>query len=250
MKELMSYSEKPVSGELALIAECSWWLTDAPGVAVYPDGFADLLVTGLARVYLAGTAKTIRILGSEFGGSLKGLRLKPWIIASIFGVPAGEEADRILPLAEIPSASAKRIASAIGAAGSADELVALLLRALHGQLANRERAVPRMLEHVLARLDMEPVGEIASSIGMTDRHLRRLFVQRIYSMRQGQEELDPALEEQTGFTLETLESEPAPVTYNQAIPIETFGGDECAERAASLRALAESLSEGFLLDRL
>ena len=58
MKELMSYSEKPGRGELALIAECSWWLTQPPGVAVYPDGFADqVLVTGSARVYLAGTAK-------------------------------------------------------------------------------------------------------------------------------------------------------------------------------------------------
>src|SRR6266481_9189783 len=49
-------------------------------------------------------------------------------------------------------------------------------------------------------------------------------------MLQGQEELDPALEEQAGFTLETLQREPAPVAYNPNIPIETFDfivTDEC-----------------------
>jgi len=55
-------------------------------------------------------------------------------------------------------------------------------------------------------------------------------IQRLYSMLQGQEELDPALEEQAGFTLETLQREPAPVAYNPNIPIESFDfivTDEC-----------------------
>jgi type I restriction enzyme R subunit len=55
-------------------------------------------------------------------------------------------------------------------------------------------------------------------------------IQRLYSMLQGQEELDPALEEQAGFTLETLQREPAPIAYNPNIPIETFDfivTDEC-----------------------
>src|SRR5207245_9026072 len=55
-------------------------------------------------------------------------------------------------------------------------------------------------------------------------------IQRLYSMLQGQEELDPALEEQAGFTLEMLQREPAPVTYNPTIPIESFDfivTDEC-----------------------
>lgn len=55
-------------------------------------------------------------------------------------------------------------------------------------------------------------------------------IQRLYSMLQGQEELDPALEEQAGFTLESLQREPPPVVYNPSIPIETFDfivTDEC-----------------------
>lgn len=55
-------------------------------------------------------------------------------------------------------------------------------------------------------------------------------IQRLYSMLQGQEELDPTLEEQAGFTLESLQREPSPVPYNPNIPIETFDfvvTDEC-----------------------
>lgn len=55
-------------------------------------------------------------------------------------------------------------------------------------------------------------------------------IQRLYSMLQGQEELDPSLEEQAGFTLESLQREPPPVVYSPNIPIETFDfvvTDEC-----------------------
>jgi type I restriction enzyme, R subunit len=55
-------------------------------------------------------------------------------------------------------------------------------------------------------------------------------IQRLYSMLQGEEELDPALEEQAGFTLETLQRQPPPIAYNPNIPIETFDfivTDEC-----------------------
>ena len=44
------------------------------------------------------------------------------------------------------------------------------------------------------------------------------------------EELDPALEEQSGFEGSLLLKEPAPVAYNPSLPIETFDfivTDEC-----------------------
>jgi type I restriction enzyme R subunit len=55
-------------------------------------------------------------------------------------------------------------------------------------------------------------------------------IQRLYSMLQGKE-LDPELEEGSQFDTEAgLIREPVPVTYNPAIPIETFDfvfADEC-----------------------
>lgn len=55
-------------------------------------------------------------------------------------------------------------------------------------------------------------------------------IQRLYSMLEGKEELDPALEEAAGFTLATMQHQPVTVEYNPAIPIETFDfivTDEC-----------------------
>jgi type I restriction enzyme, R subunit len=54
-------------------------------------------------------------------------------------------------------------------------------------------------------------------------------IQRLYAMLQGKE-LDPELEEQAGFTQESLQHAPPPVEYNPGIPIETFDfivTDEC-----------------------
>ncbi len=54
-------------------------------------------------------------------------------------------------------------------------------------------------------------------------------IQRLFSMLKG-EELDPTLEEQSGATLEMLQRPPEPISFNPAIPIETFDlivADEC-----------------------
>ena len=54
-------------------------------------------------------------------------------------------------------------------------------------------------------------------------------IQRLYAMLKG-EELDPALEEQSGFETSLLQREPVPVSYNRGLPIETFDfivTDEC-----------------------
>jgi len=55
-------------------------------------------------------------------------------------------------------------------------------------------------------------------------------IQRLYSMLKGEEEFDPAQEEGSMFDLRALIKEPLPVTYNAALPIETFDyiiTDEC-----------------------
>lgn len=54
-------------------------------------------------------------------------------------------------------------------------------------------------------------------------------IQRLYAMLRG-EELDPALEEQSGFETSLFLKEPPPVVYNPNLPIETFDfivTDEC-----------------------
>jgi len=54
-------------------------------------------------------------------------------------------------------------------------------------------------------------------------------IQRLFSMLKG-EELEPEFEELSGASLEMLKAAPEPITYNPAIPIDTFDiivTDEC-----------------------
>jgi AraC-like DNA-binding protein len=173
----MGYFERRFEGALALVAECSWSLEQSSGaVAVYPDGFADVFVNGSGQVYVVGTAKSVRRLGPEFAGLLRGVRLRAVGFRRIFGVPASELTDRIVPLGEIPSASAKRIASMVLRADSASQAMDLLSKKLCEQAAGLDLGLGRMFEYVLRRLDVESVAQIASGVGVTDRHLRRIFL--------------------------------------------------------------------------
>ena len=74
-------------------------------------------------------------------------------------------------------------------------------------------------------------------------------VQRVYSMLKW-EELDPALEEASGFDLAAVQREPAPVEYNSEIPIETFEviiTDECHRSIYNLWRQVLEYFDAFLI---
>ena len=74
-------------------------------------------------------------------------------------------------------------------------------------------------------------------------------IQRIYSMLKG-EELDPQLEELSGFDDASLRREPAPVEYNPEIPIDTFDfimTDECHRSIYNLWRQVLEYFDSFLV---
>ena len=74
-------------------------------------------------------------------------------------------------------------------------------------------------------------------------------IQRVYSILKG-EELDPDLDELSGFDLTTVRREPPPVEYNQDIPIETFDViiiDECHRSIYTLWRQVLEYFDGFLI---
>ena len=74
-------------------------------------------------------------------------------------------------------------------------------------------------------------------------------VQRVYSMLKG-EELDPELEELSGFDLLPLQRQPAPVEYNTDFPIETFDviiTDECHRSIYNLWRQVLEYFDAFLI---
>ncbi len=74
-------------------------------------------------------------------------------------------------------------------------------------------------------------------------------IQRVYSILKG-EELDPELEEPSGFDAAMLQREPAPVEYNPAVPIETFDviiTDECHRSIYNLWRQVLEYFDGFII---
>ncbi len=74
-------------------------------------------------------------------------------------------------------------------------------------------------------------------------------IQRVYSILKG-EELDPDLEELSGFDLESVRREPPPVEYNQDVPIESFDVvivDECHRSIYTLWRQVLDYFDAFLI---
>ncbi len=74
-------------------------------------------------------------------------------------------------------------------------------------------------------------------------------IQRVYSILKG-EELDPELEELSGFDTATVQREPAPIEYNPHVPIETFDliiTDECHRSIYNLWRQVLEYFDAFLI---
>ena len=74
-------------------------------------------------------------------------------------------------------------------------------------------------------------------------------IQRVYSILKG-EELEPELEELSGFDLATVRREPPPVEYNQDVPIESFDVvivDECHRSIYTLWRQVLDYFDAFLI---
>ncbi len=74
-------------------------------------------------------------------------------------------------------------------------------------------------------------------------------IQRVYSILRG-EERDPALEELSGYDQAAFQTEPAPVEYNPAVPIDTFDviiTDECHRSIYNLWRQVLEYFDAFLI---
>ena len=74
-------------------------------------------------------------------------------------------------------------------------------------------------------------------------------IQRVYSILRGRE-LDPELEERSGFDAAAFQREPVPVEYNPGVPIETFDviiTDECHRSIYNLWRQVLEYFDGFLI---
>jgi AraC-like DNA-binding protein len=165
------YRERRPAGRDPVVA--CWWehrVDERAGEyvqRVLPDACADIIVWADGTATVAGPATSVQLPRLAGGEHVLGLRLRTSAIGAALGLPACELRDLQVPLrALFPAAEAARIADGV----RRGELPAAL-----------DAGAPDLrVAYALDRLARPAarVGEVAAGLGMSERHLRRLVLDR------------------------------------------------------------------------
>jgi AraC-like DNA-binding protein len=174
------YVEYPPGRALAPFVECGWVRSRAAGhsLRVMPDGCVDLFVTSEGVVMVSGPATTFYDQGAGTQGVLAGLRLRPGAAAAVMGHPVSELRDDQVLIESVFGISATGLAEDVLAADAARQRVALLEAMLARYFAKAEPVVDQPVTHTIEMLRARPawpVSDVASTVGLSERQLRRRF---------------------------------------------------------------------------
>jgi AraC-like DNA-binding protein len=101
-------------------------------------------------------------------------RLRLGASESVLGVPASTIADRIVPLEDLWGAAAARpLVDRLSSARDMVEAAAILEMAIAGRRSPRGRV--QLALHAAERLSRATVSAVAADLGVSERHLRRVF---------------------------------------------------------------------------
>jgi len=131
-----------------------------------------MCATGL-DIHVFGARHAVRRKVLRAGQRTVMARLRLEATEPVLGVPASAIAGRIVPLDELWGAAATRpLTDQLAAARTATEAAAILERAI----TERYVATPRSLAIAAAeKLATAPITEVADELGVSQRHLRRVF---------------------------------------------------------------------------
>ena len=161
-----TYREWAPPTELRRWVACFWRqdvATDAPDHAqlILPDGCVDILVQPHRHVAIAGPATGAVTVDVGSGTTTYGIRFRPGAAGAALGMPAGELLDTDAPVD----------ATGISWLRADEPVVAALTARL------RESTPDGLALEAARRLDAggTAVGQLASDLGVGERHLRRRF---------------------------------------------------------------------------
>jgi AraC-like DNA-binding protein len=178
-----AYRELAPSGEVYSLVACRWVrqaaddeLRDA--VLVLPDGCVDLLWRE-GELVLAGPDRTAWPSPVTPGERILGLRLRPGVAGAVLGMPASEVLDVHVKLEELLGPAAGELSERL-AESDDDEAAFALLEGMVGSAIEAGRPDPLVLA-ATRRLGFPAVrvDELAESLGISDRQLRRRFHQSV-----------------------------------------------------------------------
>ncbi len=145
-----------------------WWeqRTSADDVQrVVPDGCSDVIVSADGETLVVGPTMRVDLVPLPEGSHLRGLRFRTEALGPLLRLPARELRDRTLPLtAVLPDRVARAVAEQVWAGRFPDVLRPAPVD------ARVRRAVRELWSAETA------VAEVAAGLGLTERHLRRLFL--------------------------------------------------------------------------
>jgi AraC-like DNA-binding protein len=177
---MAEYLEYPPGRGLAPFVECGWVRASGAGgsLRVMPDGCVDLFVTAEGTVVVSGPATTFYDQGAGTEGVLAGLRLRPGAAATVMGHPVSELRDSQVPIDSVFGISASGLAEDVLAVTAARQRVALLEAMLARYFTKVEPVVDQPVAHTIEMLRARPawpVSGAASTVGLSERQLRRRF---------------------------------------------------------------------------
>jgi AraC-like DNA-binding protein len=166
---------------------CGWTLEILAGASphrqrILPDGCSDIVWIGEDAPIVVGPMTHSVLSISRPGTTLVGLRFRPGVAGSVFGVPAYELADRHVVLEDLwqrktVAEASNRLFERRTAAGRIGVALSFLASRQCSSLPHDP-----MVERVLALLSEAPhdrVEALANVIGLSDRHLRRRFLSSV-----------------------------------------------------------------------
>jgi AraC-like DNA-binding protein len=177
---MAEYVEFPPVLALAPFVECGWVRSSAvaDSLRVMPDGCVDLYVTSAGAVMISGPATRSHDHAAHSMGTLVGLRLRAGAAAAVTGQPVGELRDSRLAVDSAFGMSASRLAQDVFAKADSRQRVSLLQVALARHFDRVEPVVDRPVAHAIEMLracPALPVCGVASTVGLSERQLRRRF---------------------------------------------------------------------------
>jgi AraC-like DNA-binding protein len=146
---------------------------------ILPDGCIDLVWRG-GRLLIAGPDTGAWISSLPPGGIVVGLRMRPGIGGSVFGVPASELRDARAEADDVWGRAGAELAERVAEEPGSERRRALLAAAVTRRLRESERADSLVLA-ASRRLGFpgSRVSELADALGISDRQLRRRFHEKV-----------------------------------------------------------------------
>ncbi len=166
---LVAYRERASAAPLRPWVQCVWSVQTDGGGSVLPDGCMDVLWTG-SRLLVAGPDTRANASGvPQAGARVVGVRFRPGAGGAALGLPACELRDARVDLEDLWGARARELAERL--AGS-DDAGALLEDAVAARVAPLD---PLILDAAARVARGERVGDVARSVALSERQLRRRF---------------------------------------------------------------------------